>query len=272
MEKTSSKVTSVDEFCRRIGIYENYKQVNGIYVHNDLFKKLDQKIYRYTSFEYLLSMIKTGKLYISRRTKFDDKREIGRKQNLRYTFPFSPVEESEELQKESARISYECWRRFHNSFVSCWTYGFSEGDSAESYLMWKAYGNKGVGCRLGTTVRGLIESIKVDENVIVLLGDVNYITKERIADNSLEHNVFEKDICFSDERELRLCIIDNFKTDKETHICADSYLSKIDVDKLIQEIVISPFISNNYAKFHKEQFQQQFPEYSNLIKDSSLLL
>ncbi len=230
MEK-SSNVTSVDEFCRRIGIYKNYNLVNGIHVHNDLFEKLDQKIYRYTSFEYLLNMIKSGKLYVSRRTKFDDKREVGKKTDLRNSFHMLPADSTKEEIERELEWSKKCANKFFNSFVSCWTYGFSEGDSAESYLMWKAYGDNRVGCRVETTVRKLIESIKVDENVMVFLADVKYIARERIADSSIEHNVFEKDVCFSDERELRICIIDNSSEDQKTHVCGDSYHLDVNVKK-----------------------------------------
>ncbi len=253
---------------------KGYTEINGIYVHNSLLDKFEQKIYRYTSFEYLLDIIRKGSIYISNRSGFEDKRESGAKKNPKNTFPLDIANSKEKAQDCKGTRAYSLWDMAHHICVSCWTYGNLSSKTAESFLMWKAYayGDKVVGCRIGTTIKNLIKSIKVENDVKLIINDVTYINKERIADNDIEHYIFEKDVCYADEKELRLCVVKKPKIGRKTTAYQNSYRLQVDVEKLIQEIVISPFVTKNYAQFHIAQFKSSFPDYTGVIRESDILI
>ncbi len=269
-------MTIFDVYMNDVKVLKGYTIVNGIYVHNSLLDKFEQKIYRYTSFEYLLDIIRKGQIYVSNRANFEDKRERGAKKNLGNTFPLDMVYSPEELQEGESTWSYHLWDMSHHSCVSCWTYGNFASETNESYLMWKAYacGDNIIGCRIGTNIRSLIESIKATDDVKLIVKGVEYIGKERIADNIIEHYIFEKEAAYSDENELRLCILKEPNKDSITGIKSypNPYQLKVDAEKLIQEIVISPFVTKNYAQFHIEQFKSSFPDYTGVIRESDILI
>ena len=72
-------------------INENYKKIQGVYVHPSCSQMLNRPVFRYMQFEHLISMIKNQKLYVPNRLSFNDRTEQGSKENPKNMFGFVAV-------------------------------------------------------------------------------------------------------------------------------------------------------------------------------------
>lgn len=145
-----------------------------------------------------------------------------------------------QLQNKCSRVtSYAEAEKYqeHRSefFVNCW-----HMNEHESYLMWKAYGDRGY------AIQTTFERVQCSfENTIATItgGTVQYVDFDR--DLTPVGNVFNhvatKDIPYRDEREFRLVFWGVDPANANLLRLANGIRIPVNVKMLIQSIVISPF-------------------------------
>ena len=220
--------------------------------------KEDTKIYRYTSFTNLLSMLE-GRLYLSPRLAFSDRREQGE-----YTSEYIKVYYKTTLDRNRQKFRENVQKKFLQSTyfnVSCWTM-----EDKESFPMWKAYKGDEISVRIKTDIHSLLTSIK-DSNVRLYCGPMNYGEEEdRIEMRDI---LFRKTEEYADEKEYRIYAI---KEEYDLSANHTSMLLSIDPKELIHEIYFSPFVHRSKILdlcnllAHKYPFIESKLNYSDLIE------
>ncbi len=255
MKKDNSEVKlSIQDFGT-----DNFRPIEGIYVHKDI-EELNIPIFRYMSFEHLLSILKSNELYIPNKLTFTDLREHGYKEYLLHFFHFLPVPRNEEQRKRN-KIDSQKRGTAYNVCASCWTYDILKQNQKvyENYLMWKAYAYQEIGCRIESSIQDLINCIKEPEKQEAILL-ANIIYGEEGIDSYFD-SVFKKTPHYSHEQEIRLCVL-----------TSEGYIKlPIDPMKLIKKITFSPFVSKEYVNFHISQLTTKYPELKNKIESSHIL-
>jgi len=133
------------------------KHYLGIEPENSL-----QKMWRYLSYSRLIDLLQTEELYFAHLSQMKDKWEgmltVRTKEKL-YKHDLYQYKNA-----ETARDSVNSIEKFKEYFfVNCW-----HMNDAESYLMWKAYADKG--CAIQTNYERIIASVA--ENPIVIESSV----------------------------------------------------------------------------------------------------
>ena len=218
----------------------------GVYLklHNKSINR-DTIIYRYIKAEYLNKTIREGKLFVPNIQKFEDLRETKGLQEKIQTIPkLRPIPDfgTRQYTKRIMRTLGLC--------SLCWTTDNRlNGQSDESFLMWKSYslqksniseGNNALYriepyCRIETTIGKLIESIEAKTHDIVI-SDVIYGQTYEL--NDYEYLLFRKSIYFDQEQEIRMAVLSN--NPKGTFL-------KVNVEKLLEDtkLIVSPFALKN---------------------------
>lgn len=185
-------------------------------------------IYRYTSFTNLLSILE-GRLYLSPRLAFSDRREQGE-----YTSEHIKVCYKTILDRNRQKFYQKVQDKFLLSTyfnVSCWTM-----EDKESFPMWKAYKGDEISVRIKTDIHSLLTSIK-DSNVYLYCGPMNYGEEENRIE--MRDILFKKTEEYSDEKEYRIYAI---KEEYNLTTSPSPMLLSIDPEELIHEIYFSPFV------------------------------
>lgn len=197
----------------------------------------DRVICQYMRLDYLIQLLETRKYYVSRRREFIDSNE--HYQDFKLSVPITPAHKnsySEQVPTERI-ISY--FDIIHCP-TSCWT-----KNTKESYLMWKSYATE-MGARIKTTVHNLVASLEINfekegDNKVVC-GSMNY--KEIHPSFDELSQLFDKDIVYADEDEFRFYFQLSDDTDKKkSRFC----LIPVDINVMIDEILLSPFICKDAA-------------------------
>lgn len=227
---------------------EDYLVINGIYISKTLWEQANCPIYRYMEAEHLLSLLDSKKLHINNRQKFEDLNELGWKLGIKGSFPPIPQIKNKQKQKEQNEECHSKWKSAYSCCISCWTKGIGDNTSlySENYLMWKNYTSK-YGIRIATTCKDLVNSISSNSNEDILLDNVMYSENER---NSflVKDMIFTKRAFYKDEREVRLCVLDN----------NSFYLLKINPEILIKEITFSPFMPTEIKKIFQTHLEKNY--------------
>lgn len=217
------------------------------------------RIARYTSLSNLVDIMYYHRLYVPNRQYFDDLRETKGLRRYREDIP--------QIRSFASHNSVLWWnsiendrRRFLRTCVSCWTMGTVNGDKLdENYLMWKAYANGNVTCRMETTLGNLLRSItKIPEDIIiedVVYGEFSHL-------NSNESLLFCKSRFYALEEELRFVVMSN--NAKGVHI-------GLNIDKLFDNsedkftVTLSPFAPPSWYYFlmnGMREFQNKYKGFS----------
>lgn len=258
MDRTQTYITFGDFHfynCKKIVVNEEHG-CNYEIRCSDEFEGLsdDTALYKYIKLPYLLDLLKTGNLYVSRRGDFTDRRDSkGEKKNIsEYINTYEFVEKSKKKQKETKEQKK---RLIWTLFVSCWTLNInSEGRFAENYLLWKTYNDTNLICRIGTTIGKLINSIEQLSNDIVF-SPIQYEPFDKAHIDTPFWNTFVKADFYRDEKEVRLIALPNPYTN-----CKDRYvLIPVNVKNMITQVAISPFVSKTTQDFISEQLISQYP-------------
>jgi len=208
-------------------------------------KNSKQKLWRYLKYERLVQIINDGVLYFSHISKMSDKWE-GLLTNLTKDKLFQQqyLIYRNAITARDATNQYELHKDLF--YVNCW-----HMSNHESYLMWKAYTDKG--CAIQTDYERLVAAFGDDPPTINGCV-INYIDYER------EHfpigNAFvavsHKDLPYLDEKEFRLLC---WKPDLEKQnipFDENGVNIAIDLNMLIKKIFIDPSKNLNIKELQEQ--------------------
>ena len=209
------------------------REVNGynIYLRGYNYDlRSDTKLYRYIKLSSLLDILFYDKMHVSNRQDFSDLREKNGLNKIAEVMPsiysFSAIPSYHERIRKGRQK-----RKTLSVCVSCWTFdNRNNGKTDESYLMWKAYSNNELTCRIGTTIDKLINSITETPSDIVI-SDVDYLGQKEM--NEYEDLIFRKTLFYEDEQEVRMAVLSDNREGIDL---------KINKSTLLNEIKLSPFI------------------------------
>ena len=211
-------------------------------------------IYRYTDLYSVLNILYYNKFYVSNIQSFSDltercdkktvldeivraeptiKQLFGKSIHLFFHFQAVPNEwQRKQIKAENSARKRVC--------ASCWTLDRRvTGALGESLLMWKAYSNSELSCRIGTTIGKFIDSIKHLPCDIVI-SDVDYT--QTCSMNEYERRYFRKKPFYDQEQEVRMLFLANRK---------NGITINVNAKDSIDEITISPFITPRIASMIK---------------------
>ena len=254
MEKQDNQsLISIEDFS------ENYRftQKNGIWVHQTLSSYMDMKIYKYMRFEHLLELLQSKNMYIANRKSFNDARETGRKENIKYAFSdFTPAKMTESKREQYRKIFAKKYSAYQLC-VSCWTKDVHD-KCDESITNWKCYGMDA--CRIQTTIGDLLDSMSLESfDFEALLAPVEY--ENETFDFTIEQRIFRKHIAYQDEQEIRLCLLTT----------AHHVEIPINLERLIHAIRLSPFFSKFRNRMIHDSLINRYPILERKIEYSHIL-
>lgn len=236
-----------------LGMYEAYK--DGIYVRKDT--NIDMPIFRYIPLEYLLEMLSSNQMYIPNIQSFSDKREIGQLATLNEVInTLSECPSRNDIKR--VREQKECINLIPAQFASCWT---TDGPT-ENYCMWKSHQNKPYVCRIQSSIENILSSIQ-DQKHIILVSPVKY---EKIDKPHIRYvsDLFRKVDFYRDEQELRFLFL---KMEGD----GDHINIGINPQRLISEIILSPFAAPNIRSMIREELVQKYTYLKDKVKFSNLI-
>lgn len=226
---------------------QKVRDVNGHYIYLKGYNydlRSDTKLYRYIKLSSLLDMLFYDKMHVSNRQDFSDLREKDGLNKIAETIPsiysFSAIPSYYERIRSGKQK-----RKTLSVCVSCWTFdNRNNGKTDESFLMWKAYSNNEITCRIGTTIGRLINSI-TDTPSDIVISDVDYQSQKEM--NEYEDLIFRKSLFYEDEQEVRMAVLSDNREGIDL---------KINKSTLLNEIKLSPFIPPMLGFFILEGLQQ----------------
>ena len=239
----------------------------------------DQTVWRYVDFAKFIAMLQQKGLYLSRADRFDDRFEGATGLAMRqqtwddYYLGFfrklvvnTPAGYSisqytaEQIEAEANRL-LKSIKDFALSarqlLVSCW-----HGNETEAEALWRLYcppSTPGVAIR--STVGKLWDACAQHDEAIV--GRVHYLDFRRSFASIQSERIFQKRKSLSHEQEVRIVL----PNDRPSLV--EGKLLACDLEKLISEIVISPFASSWFFDVISDVLRRY--EYSFDLKQSELL-
>ena len=213
----------------------NYiKYSDRVYIHREV--DINTPVYHYMDYIYLIEMLEKKSFYISNRTKFQDQREYGAKENKRYSF-------SAFLDANMSKPKAVCCVKRHNekknlayndTAISCWTYD-SHGNYDESYILWNWFGKEK--CRIESNIKNIIDNL-TDCSYDIIICKVEY-AKEKF-DTTIQDQIFRKHYKYKDEQEIRVCILN----------CNHDIVIPIrNMDVFLHKVRLSPFTTEKNNEF-----------------------
>jgi len=228
---------------------------------------LSTKIARYMNIDYLYDLLCGGKRFrVYNRSCFSDLSETKDYGTHGFNvFHIVSNKTPDELKRE-CDLCGELKKNCKNMCVWCWSKDIinknGDNECAERYLMWKAYTDGVIGCRIETTIGKLIESF--DDNYDYVIGEVSYGDRndKRVED---EHSVtawelFTKNHYYADEQEVRLVVLSKQKED---------YIECVNLQCLLTKITISPFIPQEIVK--EIVFVRKYRLFIFLLSDNKMI-
>lgn len=228
----------------------------------DVGLSFDTVICQYIKLEYLLKLLKTKKYHVNRKTCFQDKLEHNIP--LKYHFAIFPAtckqltpEQKEKITERSDKIrKYE--KESSSLLTSCWT-----ELPTENILMWNRNGWKHQVC-IKTTVGNFVNAFTNLKHGI-WCGKMMYehISKVLMSDDI----IWYKEPYFSDEREVRF-YFSNELNQILPDVPADKNFQRmpVDINTLIDEIVLSPYIDKEVAEMIKDYTYNTYKIKTSLSK------
>lgn len=232
------------------------REVDGhvVCIKNHVRKlSFDTKIYRYMRMSTLTDMLFYNMMHVSNRESFTDLREKKGLNVIVEEISSQPNYIPSYRDKLRIKRMEKDKQRFLSICVSCWTCDKrSDGYTNENYLIWKAYANNDIVCRIGTTIGQLVNCIK-KTSCDIAISDVDYSGKTEM--NPYEELVFRKSIFYEDEQEVRMAVLSNNKAGVDL---------EIDNNILLNEVKISPFIPPVLGTFILRELKEWCKRYPNV--------
>lgn len=254
---------TIDDFGIRSNTLLKSESDHNIYFrHFSTELTLDTPIFRYMKLEYLLEMLIKKQLFVSNRSCFSDLRDKCAKEKCRdkgkLRFGSSPATNNKnkqwlkQIEDEKEALKELC--------ISCWTLdNIYDNRVDENILMWKSYRDGDLMCRVGTTIRKLIDNIVPTCDIII--SDICYDSNPR--GGLISMYTFHKLPYYSPEMEVRLVMC---KRTTESQI-----VELKNVMEMIDTITLSPFISPRLEHIILKTLEESFPMLSNKIQPSKIM-
>ncbi len=199
-----------------------------------------------------ISMLTNNSLFFCRLDKLEDQFEgttSRRNFDLRVQYykqlrdiPFYEEPPSDEEILKMVGQTYTLQEKLkHLTCINCW----NKYDQ-ESAALWKIYSDFGKGIMIKTCVENLINSLEVEEKEIHL-SKVKYIDfeNELMQDGATSYPIIHKHNSYSYEEEIRMFLEvkgdSNWTYDWKQEEVEEGKYCKVDLNKLIIEIIIGPF-------------------------------
>ncbi len=245
-------------------------------VENDNLKHPhgNKKIWRYMDLPKFLDLVTSEELYFANSSTLSDKYEgelpAGNLKQLKKAY-MEEQKYSEAQAQEAADMAIEVAQEVKsNTLVNCWSM-----NTIESFALWKIYlGSAGSGVGIRTNVKALRESL-VGTDIDIEMGEVSY--RNYLENINKNYIMTRKSPFYKYEQELRL-LIDQVKIGKdekgEKMIVANKNPNglkvPIDVNELIQEIYISPFMGDWFEEMLRMTLVKINPALVDKIKRSDI--
>jgi hypothetical protein len=192
-----------------------------------------QQLWRYYTTERLLDLLRTEELFFTHLPAFSDGLEgsLSAKSRERLLQWFSahgcPTHTAPEkvLDYESEQGTF---------FASCW-----HMNDSESYLMWKAYADRGFAVR--TTLERMKAAFEVSPWVVTG-GVVTYVDFERDFTplGNIFNHVVTKDLPYRDEREFRALVWQRDPGNQGLNPLSTGLRVRVDIGMLIERVIVNP--------------------------------
>lgn len=209
------------------------------------------EICQYMDMDYLIALLSKNKYYIKRKKFFIDKLEKSIPFKTccvlnQYGKKFTP----EQNARQESLIQLA--RRYEDIssmlLTSCWTERVTE-----NALMWDRNGERHKAC-IKSTIDGFVAAFGQMEYTI-WCGKILY---ERIHASIISDDIiWYKEPYFSDEREIRFYFSKDFNNVIPDDRTDDHVLLSVNINCLIKEIVLSPYIKREAAEEIRESFQEK---------------
>ena len=228
-------------------------------------------LWRYMNLEKFFDLITSSELYFTNVSKLSDKYEgtIPKKNYYRLQKQLGSQGKSiEEIlyELELLKQKVDIFREL--TLVNCWTLA-----THESYALWKIYlgGAKG-GIAIKTTASRIVDSINKssesnDEEIYFSIVEYN----DYIDDIESQFQwITRKSNFYKFEDEARL-IIFHKERDQPKYNIKGGRRYKVNIDRLIDRIYISPFSPDWFRKSFNKTIEKIKPEFQSLITNSEIL-
>ena len=197
-------------------------------------KNSRQRMWRYMGTDRLQDLLDREQLYFRRVSQFNDGLEgrLTTRSRDRLRRWFVQQGSTPDVAEEELRI-YE--GHSNAFFANCW-----HMREHESYLMWKAYADKGVAIQ--TTFERMQASF--EKTPLAVTGSVvSYVNFERdhTGLGQVFTHVTTKDLAYEDEREFRLLLWEHDPVNVSLSAAGSGSLTDVDPRMLIERIVRNPF-------------------------------
>lgn len=193
----------------------------------------NQLLWRYMPLKRLIDLLETEELFFAHIPTFDDGLEgsltVRTREHLFRWFV------SQGSMPDIAHMDVQQYETHYSAFyASCW-----HMNNYESYLMWKAYADRGYAIR--TTYERVHTSFEPFVGAITG-GVVNYVDFERglTPVGNVFHHVVTKDLPYVDEREFRLFFWRHDLKNQAIEPESTGIRVKVDIRRLIERVYINP--------------------------------
>jgi hypothetical protein len=231
----------------------------------------DQVVWRYMSLSKFISMISKKELYfasLKQLAKADKFEGLSPIPNFLRTSNIPGLEGWNKQQLEIAEYQQTLTREFIENgriFINCW-----HMNTHECFAMWKIYSDSEGGVAIKTTFKNLMDSF---DQFLIQAGIINYYPVERkslVFPDDFLYFATEKPDEYIYEKELRLFYLPTSSDIQESSCHTQKgYSIKVDLTKLIQEVVISP-ISKPMFREVIESLLQKYELLDCIINNSRL--
>jgi hypothetical protein len=233
-------------------------------------------IWRYVGLDKFLDLLISQELYFSNAAKLSDKYEgLIPKRNQDYllkTFKNKGLSiEQAEFERQKTLKNIHDLKAL--TLLNCWTI-----NQSESYALWKIYlGGSKSGVAIRTTVSKLTKAIKKGNDPYkedIYISKVKYTDFIKDNPENRFNIITTKNKFYEYEKELRLFIFHNPSESDNNNLpydISEGRRLKIDLNELIDEIYLSPFVGKWFDTTLIAILNTINPELSKKIKNSEIL-
>lgn len=217
-------------------------------------------VWRYMDIAKLVSMLKSGSIYLTRIDRFSDPYE-GTITQLTAE-GIDQFMKSMDFATDASQVLKMTDEARRELFVSCW-----HANEHESEAMWRLYCGDSGGVAIQSTYLSLMESIRLHQGVYI--GVVKYIDYNTsvFPGANVYYPVMHKRASFNHEREVRLVKLHSLPIGREQ----DAALSiGVDIDQLVKAIYVSPSAPSYYFDAVQTIVQAIAPSLASRLKWSEM--